>query len=94
MKTRKKHLTYLNNQEIVKGNDVARIDPRYTTQECSKCHSIVPKTLAERVHESPYCGLKLDRDTNAARNIEQRALEKENSINPRAGAVRSYACGD
>jgi hypothetical protein len=64
---------------MLRGNNVPRVDPQYTTQECSKC---------------PYCGLKLDRDTNAARNIERRALEKENSINPRDGASRSYACGD
>jgi len=64
---------------MLRGNDVPRADPQYTTQECRKC---------------PYCGLKLDGNTNAARNIERGALEKENFINPRDGAFRSYACGD
>ncbi|WP_411289483.1 zinc ribbon domain-containing protein [Methanothrix sp.] len=30
---------------------------------------IVPKTLEDRVHECPRCGIKLDRDHNAALNI-------------------------
>ena len=45
------------------------VDPKYTTQDCSICGNRVKKTLADRVHVCPKCGLVLDRDVNAAINI-------------------------
>ncbi len=51
------------------GKTLQKIDPKYTSQKCSRCEKIVKKTLAERVHHCPYCGLELDRDHNAALNI-------------------------
>jgi putative transposase len=56
------------------GRAVVRVDPRGTTQECSDCGKIVPKDLSVRVHDCPHCGLKLDRDLNAARNILRRGM--------------------
>jgi putative transposase len=50
------------------------VDPRYTSQLCSGCGSIVQKTLAERVHVCPCCGLVLDRDVNAARVILRKGI--------------------
>ena len=50
---------------------IALVDPRYTSQLCSGCGELVPKDLAERVHACPRCGLVLERDVNAARNILQ-----------------------
>ena len=50
------------------------VDPYNTSQACSACGSIVKKSLGVRVHECPECGLVLDRDINAARNILYRAL--------------------
>ena len=46
-----------------------------TTQTCSQCGRLhdPPLTLKDRTYECP-CGLRLDRDTNAARNILARAL--------------------
>ncbi|WP_353830318.1 zinc ribbon domain-containing protein [Methanothrix sp.] len=41
------------------------VDSRYTSQRCSGCGIIVPKTLKDRVHECPKCGLRLGRDHNA-----------------------------
>jgi len=52
------------------------VNPAGTTQDCSRCGCRVPKTLADRVLKCPKCGLLLCRDTNAARNIEQRAFGK------------------
>jgi putative transposase len=46
------------------------IDPRGTSQRCSGCGSMVQKDLSVRVHDCPECGLVLDRDLNAAINIE------------------------
>jgi putative transposase len=51
------------------GRSVVLVNPRGTTQTCSGCGAIVPKDLSVRVHDCPYCGLRLNRDHNAALNI-------------------------
>jgi putative transposase len=56
------------------GRQLIGVDPRNTTQACSGCGVIVPKGLKDRWHECPDCGLSLDRDVNAARNILARAV--------------------
>ena len=53
-----------------------KVSPRNTTIDCSKCGSIVSKTLAIRTHECNVCGLKLDRDYNASLNILKKGLEE------------------
>ncbi len=59
---------------MLRGNDVIRVNPAYTTQDCSRCGYRVPKTLADRMHRCPHCGLEMDRDQNAANVIELRAF--------------------
>jgi len=66
---------------MLRGNRTVTVNPAYTRQDCSGCGYRVPKTLSERVHKCPQCGLELCRDTNAARTIEQEAF----------GAVSAYA---
>jgi putative transposase len=56
------------------GIAIITVNPANTTQACSRCGKIVPKDLSVRVHECPDCGLVLDRDVNAARNILSLAL--------------------
>jgi putative transposase len=56
------------------GKVVELVDARYTTQKCSQCGIIVPKTLVERVHRCPNCGLEMDRDINASLNIRTLGL--------------------
>jgi len=56
------------------GRQVVKVDPKYTSQICSKCGEIVKKDLSVRVHKCPHCGLVLDRDINAAKNVLARAL--------------------
>jgi putative transposase len=55
------------------GCRVVFVNPEGTTQQCSRCGIVVPKTLADRVHNCPSCGLVLDRDLNAAYNILKRS---------------------
>jgi len=55
------------------GGLVVRVDPRYTSQDCSGCGARVKKPLSQRTHCCPECGLVLDRDHNAALNILARA---------------------
>ena len=58
----------------VYGKVVVAIPPAYTTQECSRCGTLVRKTLSERTHVCPKCGLVLGRDHNAAVTILSRGL--------------------
>ena len=51
------------------GATVAKVPPAYTSQDCSGCGMRVKKTLSQREHSCPSCGLVLDRDHNAALNI-------------------------
>jgi putative transposase len=51
------------------GKRVIAIPPQYTSQDCSGCGARMPKSLSVRTHVCPSCGLVLDRDENAARNI-------------------------
>ncbi len=57
------------------GGRLIQVNPRNTTKNCSKCGEHVKKTLSERIHECPSCGLVLDRDLNAALNILARGRE-------------------
>jgi putative transposase len=57
------------------GIPVIAANPSNTTQACSGCGRMVPKDLSVRVHACPDCGLVLDRDVNAARNILMSALQ-------------------
>ncbi len=65
---------------------VIEVDPKNTSQLCSSCGEIVKKDLSVRVHNCQYCGLKIDRDQNAALNILKRALDPQARIGP---AVRN-----
>jgi len=58
------------------GKIVELVDARYTSQKCSQCGIIVPKTLADRVHLCPKCGLEMDRDLNASINIRTLGLRE------------------
>ena len=51
------------------GGHLIRVDPRNTSQKCSGCGELVPKSLAVRTHACPSCGLVIDRDHNASLNI-------------------------
>jgi putative transposase len=52
------------------GKRVVAVPPAYTSQDCSGCGARVQKSLSVRTHVCTNCGLILDRDENAARNIQ------------------------
>ena len=56
------------------GLTLTQVNPKHTSQKCSGCDSIVPKSLSVRTHDCPYCGLVIDRDHNAAINIKKAAV--------------------
>ena len=74
------------------GAEVVRVNPAYTTQICSACGYKIPKTLADRIHNCPICGIKLDRDHNASLNILSKGFT--HLTGGRVGATRTYACGE
>jgi putative transposase len=52
------------------GKRVEAVPPAYTSQDCSGCGERIEKSLSVRTHVCTTCGLILDRDENAARNIQ------------------------
>jgi len=68
-------VTYTTYKAESAGCRVVLVDPRNTSKRCSRCNSIVEKTLATRTHNCPICGLSLDRDENAAINILRLGLQ-------------------
>lgn len=56
------------------GTWVIPVDPRNTSQICSRCRTTVRKKLSERVHTCPHCELVLGRDDNAARVVLDRGM--------------------
>jgi len=56
------------------GIEYVEVNARGTSQCCSRCGEIVPKTLFDRWHECPHCGLSLHRDENSAKEILRRGL--------------------
>ncbi len=69
------------------GKLFVQVDPRNTSIDCSSCGKPVPKSLDDRRHDCPYCGLSLSRDHNASINILSKGIEKVRSERP------ELACG-
>jgi putative transposase len=53
---------------------IIAVSPRFTSADCSGCGYRVQKSLSQRTHICPQCGLILDRDWNAALNILRAGL--------------------
>ncbi|MGI0129978.1 MAG: RNA-guided endonuclease InsQ/TnpB family protein, partial [Thermoplasmata archaeon] len=53
------------------------VDPRYTSQRCSRCGALAERTLSLSDREFACgCGHRMDRDVNAARNIEALGIKE------------------
>jgi putative transposase len=61
---------------VKRGVRVVKVSPYGTSQDCSNCGALIPKTLSIRLHECHKCGCRMDRDENAAVNILNRALNE------------------
>jgi putative transposase len=71
---------------------VVVVDPAFTTQDCSGCGQRVQRSLSVRTHICPSCGLVLDRDENAARNIQWRG-QRLRGVPVLAGALNREPVG-
>lgn len=80
-------LTMLSYKAEEAGTQLVRVAPRETSQACSGCGVKVPKPLSERMHECRGCGLVLDRDINAARNVLRLGLSHQASTWPTGACV-------
>ena len=59
-----------------------------SSKQCSGCHAVKAKLpLSERIYRCAFCGLALDRDINAARNLLQLAASGAESLNACGGTV-------
>ena len=57
------------------GKKCIKVNPAYTSQDCSRCHNRHKLKLSDRVYHCPVCSLSLDRDVNAAINIKTLGLQ-------------------
>ena len=81
-------LTILEAKAENAGHRVIRVNPRFTTQQCSKCGEIVQKSLSVRTHICPFCGYVADRDENAAKIILSKAGARPSDAKHPDGDVR------
>jgi putative transposase len=51
------------------GRQFIKVNPAYTSQDCSRCHHRQKMPLRERTYHCLCCLLSIDRDLNAAKNI-------------------------
>jgi len=65
-------LNILTTVAVKRGKWAIGDDPKGTSIECSGCGERVEKTLKDRVHNCPHCGLVIDRDWNSGINILSR----------------------
>jgi putative transposase len=54
------------------GRRVIKVNPAYTSQDCSRCGHRNKITLATRIYRCSNCGLVIHRDRNSAKKIEQK----------------------
>ncbi|HEU0184501.1 MAG TPA: transposase [Blastocatellia bacterium] len=55
------------------GREVIKVNPSYTSQDCSGCGERNRITLATRIYRCTRCGLVIHRDRNGALNVKGRA---------------------
>ena len=56
------------------GSRLVRVDPKRTSQTCLRCGSMDADHRRAKRYDCGVCGLRLDTDTNAARNILVRGV--------------------
>ncbi len=82
--------TYTRYKAANAGRTYIEIDPRGTSQCCSRCSAVMKKGLSVRVHQCPACGLEMDRDLNAALNILAVGLHSIGSQSVEAHAFQAW----
>ncbi len=73
------------------GCRVVDVPPQYTSQTCHECGKVQEISLENRIFNCEKCGLQIDRDLNASKNILRLGLEKDRTTEGHSG---SHASGD
>ncbi len=84
--------TILEGKAAYAGRRVVAVPPAYTSQNCSGCGERVPKSLSVRTHVCSNCGLVMDRDENAAKNIQWAGQALRGLAGVPAGTNREAPC--
>jgi putative transposase len=84
--------TILEGKAVYAGRRVIAVPPAYTSQDCSGCGERVPKSLSVRTHICTTCGLVMDRDENAAKNIQWAGQALRGLVAVAAGTNREAPC--
>ena len=70
------------------GRTVIKVNPSYTSQDCSSCGQRNQIRLATRIYRCSRCDLVIHRDCNGAKRIEQKGRAVP------SGSRRGVACGE
>lgn len=62
-------INMLKYKAVIAGKHFVKVDPSYTSQDCSNCGNRKKLELSERSYCCDVCGLLIDRDLNASQNI-------------------------
>ena len=68
------------------GGRLARVDPKLTSQTCSACGAVNAEHRRAKRYDCGACGLSMDADTNAARNILARGVGTSAQASARTAA--------
>lgn len=63
-----------------KSKSILKVDPRHTSQRCSKCGHIEPSNRKGNRFKCKSCGFELHADLNASRNIVQLGISELNRL--------------
>ena len=56
------------------GRELVEVDPKHTSQTCSRCGKVDAAARQKKKYHCGRCGLRIDADINAASNILARGL--------------------
>jgi putative transposase len=73
-------INMLKYKAVMAGRQLILVDPKHTSQTCSKCGSIKKLELSERSYYCESCGLLIDRDLNASYNILRLGLAQVSKL--------------
>ncbi|WP_090311802.1 RNA-guided endonuclease InsQ/TnpB family protein [Natronorubrum texcoconense] len=87
-------ITILKHHGRKNGCHIVEVEPRGTTKECAECGVETAKPLWVREHSCPSCGFEVDRDFNAALNVQSRGLAKLGVVHSKATSSESLCDSD